>query len=319
MAKQRLQGDEAIDNIIRNILITGGREALTPIMDWCKNTRNFDEAKVPPQFQEIYRAYSQLPQFADWQKMEEGFKFFKKFVAPIAMMLGCYSLPYCYMGADGAQVLYISEKIHQNTTQRLNDTGDFIREMHNPKKWRKAEPFVRAFKVRLMHGIIRGYLAGSPKWDMAWGLALNQEDKAGTNLAFSYIVMKGLEKLGYKFSNAEAEAYLHTWKVIGYLMGVHRSLLVDTWAEASHLDALIVERNFRESEVGKYLTASLIASSRSVIKIPILRDVPTAIMREMLGNDYADKLNIPTLPYQQKIIKYLPFKLLVRNSRVIRE
>ncbi len=314
----RMEGDEALDDIFSELIAVSGPEALKDMMKWAGNTREFELNNIPENLRLLFQDYSFLPDFANGEQMEAGFIFFKKYVAPIAMLLGCYSLPYCYMGADGAQVLYFSEKIHQNTTKRLNDTGDFVREMHNPEKWKNGENFVRAFKVRVMHGLIRTYLKNSPKWDMSWGLPLNQEDKAGTNLAFSYIVLEGLKKLGFKYSEKEAEAYLHTWKAIGYFMGVKNELLVDTMEQAKMLDGRIVARNFRESETGKYLAKALIDSSRSVIKIPFLKDIPTAIMREMLGEDYSEKLCIPDMPIQRKLIKYIPFKLLVRNSKVIK-
>lgn len=318
LANCRLEGDEALDNIFEKLMAGNGPEALKDMMEWAGDTREFELNNIPENLRPLFQDYSFLPDFANREQMDAGFRFFKKYVAPIAMLLGCYSLPYCYMGADGAQVLYFSEKIHQNTTKRLNDTGDFVREMHNQSNWKSEENFVRAFKVRVMHALIRSYLKYSPKWDMSWGLPLNQEDKAGTNLAFSYIVLEGLKKLGFKYSEKEAEAYLHTWKVIGYFMGVKNELLVDTMKQAKMLDGRIVERNFRESETGKYLAKALIDSSRSVIKIPFLKDIPTAIMREMLGEDYSEKLCIPDMPIQRKLIKYIPFNLLVRNSKVIK-
>jgi hypothetical protein len=319
LSENRNEGDEALDHILTSIMLNYGKQELGVIMKWAQNTKDFDPEKIPSVLLPVFNKYSQFPPFVEKEKMESGFRFFKKYVAPIAMLLGCYSLPYCYMGADGAQVLYLSEKIHQNTTKRLNDTGDFVREMHNPKKWESGENFIRAFKVRVLHGVIRTYLGHTSSWNPSWGVPLNQEDKAGTNLAFSYIVMSGLKKLGFEYNQEEAETYLHTWKVIGFLMGVRDELLVDTMQEAEKLDRLIVQRNFRESDIGRYLTKALIDSSRSVIKLPLLKNIPTAIMREMLGEDYSKMLNIPDLPFHRKLIKFIPFNLMVRNSKVIRE
>jgi ER-bound oxygenase mpaB/B'/Rubber oxygenase, catalytic domain len=319
LSNARTEGDFFIDDFLNEIFEKNGREGLSELMEWCKDTKNFKTDLLPSALKHHYLQFSNLPEWAEEGLMNEGFAFFKRFVAPIAMLLGCYSLPYCYAGADGAQVLYFSEKIYKNTTKRLNDTGDFVREMHIKANFKNGEAFVRAYKVRLMHGIIRVYLKNSGKWNEDWGLPLNQEDKAGTNLAFSYIVLVGLKKLGFQYSDSEAEAYLHTWKVIGHFMGVKPELLLDTMQEAALLDRLISKRNFRSSEVGKYLTKALIDSSRSVIKIPFLKEMPTAIMREMLGKDLSEMLEIPDMSFHQKFIKYLPFKLMVRKSKVIRE
>ncbi len=318
LKKCREEGDAVIDEFLNQYATEVGKKGLQPLFEWCKNAKDLNTAILPLPLQEHFALFNQLPSFADTQQIQEGIQFFKKYVAPIAMLLGCYSLPYCYMGEDGARVLYFSEKIHQNTTQRLNDTGDFVREMHELNNWHSGENFVRAYKVRLMHGLIRYFLKTSGQWNMDWGIPLNQEDKTGTNLAFSHIVIKGLKKLNIEVSNEQYEAYLHTWKIIGYLMGVKAELLVNTADEAEQLDQQIAKRNFRESDIGKFLAKSLIDSSRSVIKIPFLKEMPTAIMREMLGDTMANQLNIPELPIHQKFVRILPFRLMVRNSRVVK-
>jgi hypothetical protein len=155
-------------------------------------------------------------------------------------------------------------------------------------------------------------------WNMVWGLPVNQEDMAGTNLAFSFIVLRGLHKLGYQFNTNEAESYLHTWKIIGYFMGLENALLTDKWLEAEQLDELISKRNFRASEVGQFLMKSLIDSSKTTIKIPFIKNMPTALMRFCLGDDISEMLKVPKMDNYQKYIKFLPLKLMVRNSTVIR-
>jgi hypothetical protein len=85
-------------------------------------------------------------------------------------------------------------------SKRLEETGNFVFGVLNPKQWKSSEAgipiaMLRILKVRLMHASIRFFTLYHQTWDTkALGLPVNQEDMAGTNLAFSYIVIVGMRK-----------------------------------------------------------------------------------------------------------------------------
>ena len=64
----------------------------------------------------------------------------------------------------------------------------------------------------------------SCEWDSAqYGLPINQEDMVGTLLSFSTNVIDTIRKVAPRWSLtcADEEAYLHLWRYIGHLIGVH--------------------------------------------------------------------------------------------------
>ena len=109
-------------------------------------------------------------------------------------------------------------------------------------------------KVRLMHAAIRRLILHPPPppsgippqtlrevlLRMHWnteelGQPINQEDMAFTLLTFSYVILRSLKRLGIKVTNADAEAYLHCWNVVGFIMGVDRRLTAANFKEAEAL------------------------------------------------------------------------------------
>ena len=71
-------------------------------------------------------------------------------------------------------------------------------------------------------------------------MPLSQLQLAGTVLAFSYVILRGLDRLGYEgIEDADQDAYLYRWNVVGHVMGVHDDLLAGSFAEAdAHFEAI---------------------------------------------------------------------------------
>jgi hypothetical protein len=296
-------GDEAADAVVAEIASQRGRERLSELMRYLGDIQNTSIDSQLPEVQIFFRQQGHLPAFSNLLQMERAMAFFWKHNQQIALLLGCYSLPYCYAAADGAQVLWLSERIKNDTYQRLEETGEFVFGIMQERDWRNGRNIIRILKIRLMHAVIRYFTRHSPKWDTSLGVPINQEDMAGTNLAFSYIVIRGLRKLGIAANETDEEAYLHFWYIVGVLLGVEIGLLPQNLREAFHLDRAISNRQFKPSTAGVELTKSLIKILREQAPDSALRNFPVAQMRFLLGSAVADLLAIPQVPLEERIIK----------------
>jgi len=224
-------------------------------------------------------------------------------------LLGTLSLPYCYAAKNGVQVLYLSQRLQKDTYQRLLETGQFVKQAsqfdaNSIENWKKI-----ILKVRLLHALVRINLSKSNQWQSAWGEPINQEDMAGTNLSFSYIVLRGMRKLGFEYTHQEAEDFLHLWNVIGALLGLEESLMPRTLQEAYWLDKTIAEKEFQKSQEGVTLAKALVEVYRNRIPSAWMSDFFIAQMRFLLGEKLADMLKIPTTQTQKAIsvLSYLGF------------
>jgi hypothetical protein len=290
----RQQTDPLADQVIEQVFTTGNAGAVSQLMAAIsKNNGELPAAQSEPVIQ-FFHHTATLPSWANTKKLEAGGRFFDRHVQPILSILGSLSLPYCYAAADGAQVLFLSQRIRKDTRKRLAETGQFVLTVASNGAFSgKGKGINIIQKVRLMHAAIRFHVEQSGQWNDSWGKPINQEDMAGTNLAFSYIVLEGLQKLGVYYTSEEAESYLHLWNVIGFLLGVDEKLLPASMKEAYLLDKLITGRHFRKSEAGKELTKALLTCFDEITPNAALKAFNPSFMRFLLGSKIADLLEVP--------------------------
>lgn len=303
---KRLAGDPPADDFIRHVFANAEKRLLLQQFISGKEGSNLQSLKDSfPGFDLIHRA-DVLPSWAEPRLMQAGAAFFARHAQTIMTLLGLLSLPYCYTAANGAMVLYLSELIKKQTTKRLHDTAVFVWEVMAPDAFGEGKAYEEILKVRMMHAAVRYYTLQSGKWDDAWGLPINQEDMAGTNLSFSLIVIRGLRMMGISVSEADQAAYLHTWAVIGYLMGLEEEMIPRDAKAAQYLDSAIKDRQFKDSEHGQELTQSLTDHILEVNKGKATPNEVLGLMRYLLGTDIADLLAIksPDLPrYKLRLLK----------------
>ncbi|PRY52552.1 uncharacterized protein DUF2236 [Arcticibacter pallidicorallinus] len=235
-----------------------------------------------------------LPDWADSEKMVEGSRFFIRHSDTIMSLLGLLSLPYCYAAADGAMVLYLTERLRDRPAKRLSDTADFIWDVMAPNAFSNdGKGFASCLKIRLTHALARHYVWRSDYWNEDLKTPVNQEDIAGTNLAFSLMVIRGLRKLGLALSYEEQQSFMHLWNVIGYLLGLDEELIPQDGKSATLLESAIRKRNFKSSIQGKALTKALLDHISEDSSIPLSSQETHQIVRFLLGDEVADILAVP--------------------------
>jgi hypothetical protein len=330
--RYRQQGDAPADAAIAAVVESNGPTGLRSLMQWLANTSDFSTDSQHPAIQAFFAEYGRLPAWAEPDRMKRGMTFFKKHAQQIGLTLGFFSLPYSYLGAHGAQVLWLTERIKNDTARRLQETGEWVFAVNNAKEWsfdptgsarHEATAIRRTQKIRLIHAGARWFSLHSGRWNMDWGYPVNQEDMAGTSLSFSYIVLQGLRKAKVSMTEQEEEDYLHHINVIGYLNGVAEELIPTNMREAYNLGTAIARRQFAPSEAGVGLTRSLlnaIASVASSSQLPppgaapttrgarqgavgpeTIRNLAAGEMRFFMGDEYADWLGIPNVPVEKRV------------------
>jgi ER-bound oxygenase mpaB/B'/Rubber oxygenase, catalytic domain len=311
MDKFRQMGDPEADKVIADLFKSDGITGVREMFKWLNTSESVSSFEIINDFINKNQA---LPDFTDKKLMQQGMKFFAKNQTAVGIMLACYSLPYCYAGADGARVLAMSQRIQTDTLKRLQETGEFLEIVTKEANWKNGEAIRKILKVRLMHAAIRFFTEHHGTWNLAWGKPVNQEDMAGTNGAFSYIVIRGMRKSGEAPNEADAEAYLHLWNVISVIMGVDKALIPNNLREAFTMDKAIAKRQFRPSEEGKALTKALLNTIESFVENPLLKSFPAAQMRYLMGDSVADILGIPNVTFEKKLMPFIPTSILFKQN-----
>jgi hypothetical protein len=306
--RKRLSGDPQADEFIHYVFAEPVRkQQLQQWMGGKSGVEHLNSLKDKfPGFNFIDQC-EHLPLWAKPRLMKSGAAFYARHSEIIMSLLGLLSLPYCYTAANGAMVLYLSELIRKQTTKRLYDTAVFVWEVMGPDAFGKeGNSYEEILKVRIMHASVRYYTLASGKWNECWGLPINQEDMAGTNLSFSLIVIRGLRMLGFSVTQADQEAFMHIWAVVGYFTGLDADLIAENSKMAQQLDNSIKKRQFQISTHGQELTASLTEHILSVNKSKATANDILGLMRYLLGQEIADMLaiDVPELAgYKLTLIK----------------
>ena len=241
----------------------------------------------------------------DSSQRTRALKFYQQKSTYILQLLGLLSLPYCYAAADGAMVLFQTERMYKDVAKRLEETGAFVNSMMNPRGFDlDGDAKIQLFKVRVMHAAGRFYLLKS-NWDNSLGLPVNQEDMAGTNLSFSLVVIRGLRKMGFTISHQQQMDYINYWSYVGAILGVAPELLPKDGKQAFDLEKAISLRHFKSSIAGKELTKSLLQCFYSLNDEKQIKNVEIAgFMRFLLGDEVSNILDLPkaNFPVSKQIL-----------------
>jgi hypothetical protein len=275
-----------------------------------------------------------LPPWADAAKIERAEKMFMEHGALSCILLFCASLPECYVIPDLSSVLHTSGQLEQNAEYRIRSTAAMIFPvmMHGGMGDRGAG-VSQVLKVRLIHATIRNLiLHGSPQsavaqllaggvgniapqalltqggrqamfqtlyargWNLKGnGLPCNQEELAYTLLTFGYVFLRSLRRLGIGLRAKDEEAYLHAWNVVGHILGIERSLMVETMDEGEALMARMQARGRAEPvtpDPRPALGQALMRTMEKALPWNIVKPFPQLMTRYLCGRATANDLGL---------------------------
>jgi hypothetical protein len=230
---------------------------------------------------------------------------------------------------DLADVLHTAGQLEQHTEYRIRSTAAMIFPvmmrggLHAPG----GAGIAQTLKVRLIHSTIRNLiLRGAPPESLqahqrelapqtvpaakptlyqtlfarGWnvidsGLPCNQEEQAYTLLTFSYVFLRSLRRLGIGLPRADEEAYLHTWNVVGHVLGIERSLMAETMEQAASLFARMQARGRSRSvapDPRPALGAALMRTMALSIPWPAVQRIPVLLTRHLCGRETVRDLGL---------------------------
>lgn len=295
--------DPPADNAVRELFEQGEVGAVNKLLsDILKNDQLVPEA-LPPCIQRYIEKSETLPEWADPKKITQAEDFFARNGMLIGMSLLFSSLPMCYACSKGVQVLHLTARLETDARRRVAETSQMIIHIMVPGGLSPAgRGIAEGQKVRLMHAAVRHLIGESGQWDAGWGSPINQEDMAGTLQSFAYLPLTALQKLGVTVLPEEADAYIHSWNIVGHIMGVRDELLPSGLADAKELVEVIGERNFEASEAGRVMTAALIGFVDEMMPGSVFKGFPATMIRFLNGDRVADIVGVANIDWTRKLI-----------------
>lgn len=290
--------DSLADALVAEIYEAGEVDSVNPLL--FKLFRNDDPipADLPPRLAAYFDDTDALPPWADAAKIERAQAIFEQYGIKLTMGLFCSSLPQAYAAANGAAVLVETQALQRNTRQRIFETAQFVFDVLDKGAFLPRGRGIRAAqRVRLMHAAIR--LLILRRTDTPWdterlGKPINQEDLAGTLMTFSAVTLDALARFGVSVSDADGEAWLHAWNVVGHFLGIDHGLCPENLPAAHQLIEAIRRRQWAPSVEGHDLAAALVDMMNRFFTFDLTTFhgfIPTLI-RFLAGDHCADLLGL---------------------------
>jgi hypothetical protein len=294
MDPMRLVGDTLADSVIDDLFANNSVDSVNTLMRDLVVNEYPEPASLPAVVRDYLQSLDQLPDWADREKIGVGEQVFWKYGPRLILILHCYALPFCYVGKNGVQVLALTNRLNSNSTRRILETAQLLVDVMQPGGLTSEQGRGRRTieKVRLMHAAVRHLIKRYPQWKPEFGLPVNQEDMTGTLMAFSWISLDGLQKIGIKLTQDELDAYLHCWQVVGHQLGIRDDMIPADIASAEAVSKAIARRQFGACPEGQQLTKSLVQSVQYQLPGNVFDAVPELLIRYFLGKEYAAMLGV---------------------------
>ena len=300
-------GDPAADQAVQELLASEQVTAVNRLMKILVTNDHVPPSDLPPVIRDYLDKTTQLPSWTDWSRIKRGQHFFERHGVQIVTILFCGSLPMSYAARKGAHVLAMTQRMNRDPYRRIIETAQLILDVMTPGGLQLNGTGLRsAQKVRLMHAAVRQILLNSGHWDTAvFDYPINQEDMAGTLMAFSHAINVGLPMLGVSLTREQEDDYNHIWNVVGSLMGISNDLLPANTVEAKILSDTITSRHIggtpADNLEGQELTIHLIRMMQEKMPSRVLDDLPKALIRYLAGDRVGDLLGIDPVSWQGAI------------------
>jgi hypothetical protein len=316
LARMRREGDPLADSTVKAVFEKGAVAAVNDLLTRLVRNDDVPPGPWPQQLEEYLRLSGALPTWADHALIRTGENVFMRYGLSSFGILACASLPECYVLRDVAAVLGTTQRLAEHARRRIFETAMMVLAVMAEGGLGPGGSGIRIVqKVRLMHAAVRHLIltappalpAGPPasfadallaqRWPAERGTPLSQEDLAAVLQTFGHVILRGWQHLGIDLTRGEASAYLHSWNVVGHVLGIRAELLPGDVEDAAALFEAIKRRRAADTPDGRALTASLLAVCESFAGPSriLLRPIPRILMRGLLRAETCKMLGVPRL------------------------
>src|SRR5690242_17423434 len=165
--------DEAVQSLFTQGLVGSANDLMKQLV--AHETVTAEQLPVP--LRGYFEQSAKMPSWADKELIREGQAVFSRCGSLSVVALVCASLPTCYAGAEGVQVLHLTARLETDAKRRIVETAQMVVDVMSPGGLEPDGWGIRdAQKVRLMHAAVRYLIRRSGRWNPEWGQPINQED-----------------------------------------------------------------------------------------------------------------------------------------------
>jgi hypothetical protein len=308
----RQAGDPLADAAVARLRDEGGSKAVARAFRVLQGNHTPLPPDAPEALRTFMAATGDLPAGIDAQRLRNGGDAFLANALPSVVVLLASSLPRGYAAPCLTHILSISGDLDRHPYERLMGVVQLLVNISDGDAFLgDGRAIVTAKKLRLLHAGIR-VLTDEYRRDFRtrFGVPVNHEDMLATIMAFSYLLVDGVHRLGLPLPDRQAEDLYYVWRVFARLMGIHPpgqpdddSLVPANLAEAAEFYASYVRRNDTMPDRNPYgvaLTRGNLAMMRGLLP-PLARMLglglaPRLCMTELMTPQELARVGVSPLP-----------------------
>ncbi|HUP99528.1 MAG TPA: oxygenase MpaB family protein [Aeromicrobium sp.] len=216
-------------------------------------------ADAPPALRMFFERVETVPDWVDWDLVEQGARCFRGLGQnSLDVLLGLSLIGGYRFGGPTDLLVATGGLTGDASMRRLGETQKWGVAISQPGGMRRGgDGYAATVHVRLMHALVNDSFA--ERWDVErWGMPINQSDQAATLGLFNGVPLLGSRALGARISLADSRAYMHLWRYIGWLMGVDEQWLVHTERQQHRLNYHVLLAQDDISEAGPKLANAIV-------------------------------------------------------------
>ncbi len=308
----RQAGDPLADAAVARLSLEGGDHAVGRAFQHLQGNSTPIPAGAPPALHDFIAASGGLPADVDRARLAAGAAAFLQNALPSVVVLLASSLPRGYAAPCLTEILSISGDLERHPYDRLMGVVQLLVNVSADDGFaHDGRAVITAKKLRLLHAGIRVLTDRyRPDYRARFGVPVNHEDMLATIMAFSFLVVDGIGRLGLPLSRQEAEDFYYLWRVFAQLMGIHppgqpddASLIPADLTEAAEFYRAYVRRTNTmpaSNPYGVTLTADTLAMMTALLP-PMARRfglgfAPSLCMTELMSPEELARVGCTPLP-----------------------
>lgn len=263
---------------------------------------------APQALQDFFREIDKRPDWVNDELLEVAASVADRVGMSGERVLSCVCLTGGYRSSAANKPIAFTGALESMAYRRLAETSKFVFDLYDSRKVnRDSAGFRGAIMVRILHAMVRRRLDKDSRWKHEeWGLPINQADLLSTNLLFSTVFVLGLRAYGHIITKREADALVHFWRYVGYLMGIRLDLLPRDFDEACLMMYLAGTTQPPGDEDSKKLAAALLSVPMDPDLSPLQQQIDiykrAGFSRLLLGEREGDELGLPNHPLRWLIL-----------------
>jgi hypothetical protein len=327
----RRQGDVLADGAVARMIQERDVSEVNRLFVVARSDNRPLPPDLPPPLLELVERTHRLPAGVDLERVHRGEAVFMRHAFTAALILLSKSLPEGYQAPCLTEILMISRDLARSPYDRLLGVLQMLVRVCSVDGFSPGgEVIITAQKMRLLHAGIRNLVSRRrPDYEQRYGVPVNHEDMLATLMAFSYLVIEGLQRLDVGLEDQEAEDLYYLWQVFARMAGIHppddpdsTAYIPQNVSEAAEFYAAYSRRHYAEAAqnpAGATLARDNLEMLQSLIPHPLaalgLRAMPQIYMWDLMGPEACGRLGISPVS-GHPLLKELLLKAVATHQRI---